>query len=191
VRDVGVVLDLAPHDIDVLRFLFGASVERVYSETEQKINTAHEDMVSATIRFTNGVVASLDINWLTPTKVRTLTVTGERGMFEVDYLTQDLEFYANDYALTRWEALRALSGVSEGTMTRYRIAKEEPLRNELLAFVNAVAQRRAAATASGPDAPSPVSAMDGLEALRLATLLVESGRLGQAIQVRHGNLLAA
>ncbi|MDB5059486.1 MAG: oxidoreductase domain protein, partial [Chloroflexi bacterium] len=98
VRDVGVVLDLATHDIDVLRYLIGGSVQRVFAETEQNIHTAHEDMVNALLRFANGVAASLDINWLTPTKVRTLTLTGERGMFLVDYLMQDLTFYSNDYA---------------------------------------------------------------------------------------------
>src|SRR5579871_1958291 len=90
VRDVGVVLDLATHDLDVLRYLIGSEVTRIYAETEQRIHTAHEDLLSALLRFSNGVVASLDINWLTPTKVRKLYLTGERGMFVVDYLLQDL-----------------------------------------------------------------------------------------------------
>ena len=146
VRDVGVVLDLAPHDIDVLRYLLDSPVERVFMETERKINTEHEDMVSGTLRFRNGVVASLDINWLTPTKVRTLTLTGERGMFVVDYLTQDLMFFANDYAKMPWEALRVLTGVSEGSMIKYLIKKREPLRVELESFTSAVTARRAGST---------------------------------------------
>jgi predicted dehydrogenase len=85
VRDVGVVLDLAPDDIDVMRFVLESEVTRVHAETEQRINTEHEDMLSGVLRFANGVVGVLDVNWLTPTKIRELSVLGERGMFVVDY----------------------------------------------------------------------------------------------------------
>lgn len=98
VRDVGVVLDLATHDLDVLRYLLDSEVTRVYAETERRIHTAHEDLLCGLLRFANGAVASLDINWLTPAKVRTLALTGERGMFVVDYLMQELTFHANDAA---------------------------------------------------------------------------------------------
>jgi predicted dehydrogenase len=47
------------------------------------------------LRFPGGVTGSLEINWLTPTKVREVLVLGERGMFRVDDLTQDLYFYEN------------------------------------------------------------------------------------------------
>ncbi len=81
VRDVGVVHDLAPHDIDVMRFLLESEVERVYAETEQRISTEHEDMLSGLLRFRNGVVGVLEVNWLTPVKVRQLSVLGEKGLF--------------------------------------------------------------------------------------------------------------
>ena len=71
-----------------------------------------------------------DVNWLTPTKVRELSVTGDRGMYLINYLTQDLYFYENDYTPTNWDTLRALTGVSEGTMTRLKVQKTEPLRLE-------------------------------------------------------------
>ena len=90
IRDVGVVLDLAPHDLDVMRYLIGSDPVRVYGETERRIHTDHEDLFAGLLRFANGAVGVLDINWLTPTKQRTLTVTGERGMFTADYLAQDL-----------------------------------------------------------------------------------------------------
>ncbi len=70
-------------------------VARVQAETEQRINTEHEDMLSGLLRFTNGVVGVLDVNWLTPTKIRELSVLGERGMFVVDYLARELTFFEN------------------------------------------------------------------------------------------------
>jgi UDP-N-acetylglucosamine 3-dehydrogenase len=183
VQDVGVVLDLATHDLDVLRYLVGAPVVRVFAETERRIHTAHEDLLCAQLRFANGTVATLDINWLTPTKVRTFTLTGERGMFVVDYLVQDLYFYANDHAQVHWQTLQNLSSVSEGSMTRYRVEKREPLRVELEQFAIAVGRKLGNPFLGdlGIDDPVLVSAEDGCEALRLATLIVESGRTGAVI----------
>ncbi|HWE61195.1 MAG TPA: Gfo/Idh/MocA family oxidoreductase [Chloroflexota bacterium] len=188
VRDVGVVLDLATHDLDVLRYLIGSEVIRVYAETERQIHTAHEDLVNGLLRFASGVIASLDINWLTPTKVRTLALTGERGMFVVDYLRQDLTFFANDYVSTQWETMQMVSGVSEGSVTRFNVEKREPLRVELERFTEAVRRYR---ERRGPGVPlGVVTAEDGLEALRLATLVVQSGQSGTAIDGRPSGDMA-
>jgi predicted dehydrogenase len=92
IRDVGVVIDLAPHDIDLMRFLTGMNPERVYAEIERNVHTKHEDLVLGLLHFPKGITGALEINWLTPTKVREITVLGERGMFRVDDLTQDYSF---------------------------------------------------------------------------------------------------
>jgi UDP-N-acetylglucosamine 3-dehydrogenase len=130
IRDVGVTLDLATHDIDVMRYLADAEVERIYAETQRRIHNKCEDLVLGVLRFTNDAIGVLDVNWLTPTKVRELSITGEKGMYLVNYLTQDLYFYENDYTTTNWDALRTIAGVSEGTMTRLKVQKAEPLRLE-------------------------------------------------------------
>jgi len=172
VRDVGVVIDLATHDLDMMRYLTGQEAERVYAETEQEIHSVYEDLLIGTVRLADGAIGVLDINWLTPTKVRELTVTGERGMFLVNHLTQDLYFYENAEAnKERWSAISLLRGVSEGRMIRYPVHKVEPLRTELEAFVRAVVE----------DEPAPVDGRDGLMALRLARALVQSGREGRAV----------
>ena len=173
VRDVGVVLDLAPHDIDVMRFVLGAEVARVQAETEQRIATEHEDMLSGLLRFTNGVVGVLDINWLTPAKIRELSVLGERGMFVVDYLARELTFFENDHARgqeTDWAA-RHLKGVSEGPVRRIDVEKREPLRVELEAF--------AASVRNGT--PPAVSAGDGIAAMAAAEALVRAARTGAPV----------
>jgi len=166
VRDVGVVIDLATHDLDVMCHLTGADVVRVYAETEQEIHTDHEDSLSGLLRFDNGVVGVLDVNWLTPTKVRELYVTGERGMFVVNYLTQDLYLYENEHVKGDWDRLGMLKGVGEGNMIKLRIAKKEPLYVELESFVGCVRQ------GSEP----PVTGDDGVRALALARAMVQSGR---------------
>lgn len=165
IRDVGVVVDLAPHDLDVMRFLIGSEPIRLYGETERRIHTEHEDLFNGIMKFANGVVGVLDINWLTPMKKRTLTVTGERGMYLVDYITQDLVFYANP------DASGTVASVSEGEMTRRVIQRREPLAVELDEFARAVR--------SG--GPPPVEPRDAMVALLLARMMVESASTGQVI----------
>ncbi|MDQ2935198.1 MAG: Gfo/Idh/MocA family oxidoreductase [Chloroflexota bacterium] len=177
IRDVGVVVDLAPHDIDIMRYLLGSEPVRLYAETEQRIHTDHEDLFNGMIKFANGVIGILDINWLTPTKRRTLTVTGERGMYVVNYINQDLIFYANPDATLTWENRGAddtgppITSVAEGEMTRRQIRRQEPLEVELGEF--------AAAVRSG--GPSPVEPHDAMIALLLARKMVEAASSGRVI----------
>ena len=179
IRDVGVVVDLAPHDLDIMRYLTGLDPLRVFAETEQRIHTQHEDLMTGLLRFPDGVTGSLEINWLTPTKVREVLVLGERGLFRVDDLTQDLYFYQNEQAHgTLWPALQTLKGVSEGSMTRFALQRYEPLKAELQAFIHAVSE----------GSPVPVSGEDGLAALRLALALVESGRSHQVVEIDYAAL---
>jgi len=174
IKDVGVVIDLAVHDLDVMRYVSRAEVTRVYAETERRIHSTREDLLTGLVRLSDGTVGTLTINWLTPTKIRELYVTGERGMFRVDYLTQDLYFFENATANGGdWETLRVLRGVSEGRMIRHVVDKKEPLRAEQEAFLASVLGQ----------APTAVTGMDGLRALELAQAVVTSGLEHRAISI--------
>jgi UDP-N-acetylglucosamine 3-dehydrogenase len=164
--DAGVAIDLAVHDLDVMCYLSGSQVVRVFAETERRIHGAREDLLTGVLRFADGMIGTLTINWLTPTKIRELYVTGERGMFRVDYLTQDLSLFENATMHGGdWNALQLLRGVSEGRMVRYALAKTEPLRAELEAWLAAVRG----------EAPVRVTGEAGLRALELAQAIVTSG----------------
>jgi UDP-N-acetylglucosamine 3-dehydrogenase len=182
VQDVGVVVDAATHDLDIIRFLLGSEAIRVHAETKSALRTRREDLLNGMLRFEDDTVALLEINWLTPTKIRELHVTGQRGMFRADYLTQDLYFYENaDANPIAWNALQLLRGVSEGMMTRFALQKREPLRVEQEAFLAAV----------GGDKGAVVTAQDGLAALKLALALIKSGQQGRSIQLRPSKRSAA
>jgi UDP-N-acetylglucosamine 3-dehydrogenase len=172
IRDVGVIHDLGPHDIDIMRYLLDDEIERVFAESRSHIATGNEDMFAGIIRFRGGAVGTLDINWLTPTKERSLNVLCEKGLFVVDYAAQSLAFYENFDAAAR-EGRYA--SVTEGPMTRYPIPNREPLRVELESFRDAV-------LAGGP---GPVSAHDGMTALAVAEALVRSGETGMPVQVEQ------
>ena len=169
IRDVGVVIDLAVHDIDILRYLLDSEINRVYAETEKQIHTDHEDLLSGLIKFDNSVIAHLNINWLTPTKIRKVYVTGEKGMFVVNYISQELLFYENAHFNG---GVDRKMGISEGKMTRFLINKKEPLRLELESFVEAVTYGN----------KPLVGGEDGLIALKVARDLVNSSNKGAVVK---------
>ncbi len=174
IEDVGVIVDLAPHDLDLMRYLIGADPVRVFAETARRIHTDHEDLLMGLLRFPDGITGSLEINWLTPVKVREVMVLGERGLFRVDDLTQDLYFYENAQAdANQWHNLQLLKGVGEGSMIRFALQRYEPLKAELQAFLLAVAD----------GSPVPVSGEDSLAALRLALALEESANTHRVIEL--------
>jgi len=174
IRDVGVVIDLAVHDIDIMRFLAESDVKRVYAETEKKIHTSCEDMLSGLIKMESGVVGVLDINWLTPEKIRELKVIGEKGMYQVDYITQELTFFENTHAnKEEYTYQNILMGVAEGDITQIRIKKKEPLKLELEAFIEAARNKK----------KSPVSGEDGLKALEIALAITESAEENKVIVI--------
>jgi UDP-N-acetylglucosamine 3-dehydrogenase len=171
IKDVGVVVDLATHDLDLMRYLTGSKVTRVHAEIGRRLHTAHEDLLSAVLRFENDIIGVLDINWLTPTKVRDISVLGERGLFVASNLSQGLVFHENAAAPQgdNWYELAVL-GVAEGRAIHFQISKQEPLYGELQAF----------ATAVRTGGKAPVDPEDALEALALAQTLAESGAAGEA-----------
>jgi len=167
IGDVGVVIDLATHDLDLMRYLTGSEITRLYAEVQHVLHLSLEDMLTGVLKFANGATGTLELSWLTPTKIRELYLTGERGMFLASLLSQDLFFFENgQFTDEGWPNLQILRGVGEGSMVRFRIQKQEPLRKELEDFVEAVRQTR-----------SPtVKGEDGLIALKLAEDLIRSSR---------------
>ncbi|MCL4552988.1 MAG: Gfo/Idh/MocA family oxidoreductase [Candidatus Marsarchaeota archaeon] len=165
IKDVGVIIDLATHDLDVMRYLVESEVVRLYAEIDRRSLVEHEDLLLGLLRFEDGTIGVLDINWLTPTKTRELSITGERGMFVANYLTQDLYFYENNHSEAEWSSLSTFVGVGEGNMTRLRIEKREPLVAEIEAFVRVITENRAPV----------VTSEDALIALGLAEELIASG----------------
>ncbi len=172
IRDVGVVKDLATHDLDLVSWLGGAPVERVAAQTQHRMGREHEDLVLVTGRLAAGVTFNVNVDWLSPTKVRRTRILGERGMLVADTLTADLTFYANGQVTSDWAASQQLRGVSEGDMTRYALERREPLLVELENFCDLVAGR--------PEA-QVVTLEEGLQAVRTAEAVLASAASGQTV----------
>jgi predicted dehydrogenase len=164
-RDVGVVHDLATHDIDVLRWLLDSEVEEVTAETEGGVRTPFEDSLRAELRFETGELANLEVNWLSDEKVRTLTLAGDGGVLVVDTLRQELCRYASQASLSsRSEPIELLTLPGAG---------EAPLREELRAFLRVVRREE------GPF----VTADDAVAAMRVVEALIEAGRAGMPVRL--------
>jgi len=172
IRDVGVTIDLATHDVDILSWIAGERPVRVYAEIAQRLHATHEDLLFGLVHFPSGATGMLDVNWLTPAKRRQLVVTGEEGMFELDYLTQRLTF-----TRATADVLPTLIGgyapTFEGDVAVLPVANAEPLAAEIDAFVEVV--RRGGRPI--------IDAEDGLWAVAIANGLLESAAAHRALDL--------
>ncbi len=173
IADVGVVKDLATHDIDLTAWVTQSPFVSVAAQTAVKSGREHEDLVAIVGKLADGTVTSHLVNWLSPMKERVTIVTGERGAFVADTLTADLTFYANGTVKTTWESLAGFRGVTEGDVTRFAIAKPEPLRTEHEAFRDAVLGKEA----------DIVTMEQGMATVRVAEAALEAAQTGRTISL--------
>ncbi|WP_094763586.1 Gfo/Idh/MocA family protein [Luteococcus japonicus] len=173
IADVGVIKDLGSHDIDLTAWVTQRDYELVAARSMFKSGRQYEDMVSATCQLSGGLMSNHLVNWLTPTKERLCIVTGEKGMFVADTLTADLTFYGNGLQVDTWDGLAQFRGVSEGDVTRFAIAKPEPLRTEHENFRDAVL---------GKDADI-VTLEQGARVVQVCEAMIESSKTNEFIKI--------
>ncbi len=142
VADVGVILDLATHDIDLTAWVAQHRYASVAARTAHRSGRVYEDLVAITGALVDGTVTNHLVNWVSPIKERVTVITGERGAFVADTLTADLTYFENGMVPTEGSLAR-FRGVSEGDMIRYAFAKHEPLRLEHESFRDALRGREA------------------------------------------------
>lgn len=173
ISDVGVVKDLATHDIDLTAWVADAPYANVSAQVAHRSGRENEDMVVASGRLTNGVIVSHVVNWLTPFKERVTIVTGEKGSFVADTLTGDLTFYANGTIENTWDQVANFRGVTEGDVTRLAIEKREPLALEQEHFRDAV----------GGDASGIVTMAEGVGTLEVIDAVLTSAAENRTVEL--------
>lgn len=171
VADVGVIRDLATHDIDLTAWVLQSPYSMVSAHAAHKSGREHEDLISVSAKTRNGTVVSHLVNWLSPIKERTTVVTGAKGAFVADTLLGDLTFHQNGLVQLEWDQLAVFRGVSEGDSIRYALAKREPLLSQLQGFRDAV-------LGTGSDI---VTMREGLATVTVADACVESVRTGRTV----------
>ena len=173
ITDVGVIIDLAIHEIDILKHIINSKIKRVYAETAQKIHSTHEDLLIGIVRFENNILGVINSNWLTPKIVREISVAGEKGMLVADYFKQELFFYENEFVKKRLEHEFYSMMVLQGKKVKIKIKNQEPLRNELEAFADSILKNK----------PMPITGEDGLQALYIAQKFLESSKRNEVINL--------
>ncbi|OKL54963.1 dehydrogenase [Bowdeniella nasicola] len=173
ISDVGVVKDLATHDVDLAAWVAGATYEVVFAQTAYKSGREHEDMVTVSGRMANGVLVNHLVNWLSPFKDRTTIVTGEKGALVADTALGDLTLYRNGIIPIEWTQVANFRGVSEGEVTRFALEKREPLRVEQENFRDAILGKR----------NDHVSMAEGVRTLEVVEAILKSAADGESVRL--------
>jgi predicted dehydrogenase len=144
-HDVNVIWDLAPHDLSIMDYLIGESPEEIVATGQTHLN-GFEDVAFITLYFPNKVIAHLNVNWLSPVKVRTTLIGGEKKMLVWNDLEADekIRIYDKGVQVTNQEGLyNLLVNYRSGDMWAPRLEQVEALRLELDYFVDCIIKDQA------------------------------------------------
>jgi predicted dehydrogenase len=166
IADVGVIMDLATHDIDLTAWISNSSYKSVSAQSAIRSGREHEDLVAIVAQLSNGIVANHLVNWLSPLKERKTIITGEKGTYVVDTLTSDLTFYANGTVSVSQDRIAHFKGVSQGDIHIFAFDKPEPLRLEHENFRDAVLGKDASIVTLTEGAKTVSVAAGALESIK-------------------------
>jgi UDP-N-acetylglucosamine 3-dehydrogenase len=155
IGDVGVVKDTAIHDFDIMRFIFDHEPRSLYARMGS-LGHKFEDYAHIVLGFNGIQTGFVEANWLTPHKIRTLTVTGEDAVVTLNYLTQEITI--EDFE----------------KMMKPTYKWEEPLVLELEDFAESILE----------DHDPKVTGRDGLRALEIAEAAIESARINRNVEMK-------
>ncbi|MDR1819619.1 MAG: Gfo/Idh/MocA family oxidoreductase [Methanobrevibacter sp.] len=155
IKDVGVTIDLAIHDLDVMAYLFNEQAKQVYATMGSILEKCvYEDHAEIMTTFETGISGILEVNWLTPYKRRELEITGTEGIISIDYINQNIEVYG-----------KFAQDVS--------IKQEEPLKEEIKSFLNTVRT----------DTEPAITGEDGINALKMVLAANKSSKEQMPINI--------
>lgn len=163
VKDANVIIDLAVHDIDILNYLFGELPASVAASAGYALLDKRYDHAEIFLRYRDAG-CFVQVNWITPLKIRTLSVTGDAGHAELNYVTQKLEIFESALERAYDTFGDFVVRFGEARRTRAPVPVYEPLRAELENFTDAIRANSAPA----------VTGTDGVAALRVAARVLEN-----------------
>ena len=157
IKDVGVSIDLAIHDLDIMNYLFEENVTQVYGTMNSSFDDSEfEDHAEIMVSFENESTGIIEVNWLTPYKRRELELTGTAGIISVDYIKQSIEVYGK-------------------FAQDIQIKHEEPLKCELKSFLNTVVEEK----------EPIITGEDGLKALKMVIAANKSSKAHRPISLNE------
>jgi UDP-N-acetylglucosamine 3-dehydrogenase len=145
IRDVGVVIDLATHDIDLIRYLANSEFKKIHGLASRTLSK-REDIAILSFELENGILAHITTNWLTPYKVREINIYAKRKLIRGELINQRVLEFSN-YGKDGSYLVKELS-----------VPFAEPLKLELEAFIKSISKGN----------EPPVTGYDGLKAIEVA-----------------------
>ena len=171
IRDIGVIFDFGIHDIDVMRYLAG-EVTSVYARAGNfNKSTTYEDHANIILNFENGICGVVEVNWLTPVKIRKLFLTCSEYFVEVDYIDQSVTMSSSSFK--EIDKMNLFNVPIQYNINNVSLEKREPLRNEIVDFIQAVEHH----------AKPLVTGEDGLLALKIADAATFSYKTGKEVKI--------
>jgi UDP-N-acetylglucosamine 3-dehydrogenase len=167
-KDIGVVMDLAIHDIHLTSWLTGQDYASVSAQILHRLSGEYEDMVIAIGKLSDGSLVNHIIDWLSPKKTRKVSITGANGAFEIDILGGSLTFSKAGFTVSEWQEIRRLKGDREGNETKISISQKEPLLQEHQNFRDVIFGKL--------EMEEIVSLNKGLQAVLIAERILGSAR---------------
>jgi predicted dehydrogenase len=164
IAGVGVIKDLATHDIDLAAWLTGSEFREVWAQVSYKSGRQHEDLVSINGLLANNVIVNISVNWLSPIKQREIVVLGEKGAFVVNLLSAELVLHTNGNFKVTQDAYLHFNGVTQGDVINFGFEKPEPLLLEHENFRDAILGLES----------EVVTLQEGIQVLRVADAVLKS-----------------
>jgi predicted dehydrogenase len=162
IRDASVLVDIGVHDIDIAAWITGARLNLLCAQGGMAVLQDRLDFATLMLDAA-GTVVSIEANWITPVKVRELSITGTNGYCHVDYMTQVATFAPGRSFAPTSDYEELVKQYQEGTLVQLPVHKREPLARELEVFVNGV---------RGGPLPNPGLALASLRIAEEATAAI-------------------
>jgi predicted dehydrogenase len=162
-HDINVVWDLAPHDLSILDYVIESNPEALVATGQKHLNGL-EDIAFITLYFPDSVIAHVNVNWLSPVKVRTTLIGGEKKMLVWNDLEADEKIKIYDKGVdmnSREGVYELLVSYRSGDMWAPHLEQAEALRHELSYFIKCI-----------EDGSNPIN--DGAAGLRIVRMLEAS-----------------
>lgn len=155
VSDMGVIFDLAIHDVDVMRYLLGKDPTMVFSMGGPANQGEYEDHANIMLHFPGDVTGVIEVNWLTPHKVRKLSLTCSNDFVEIDYIDQSVVVTSSQ--LVEYDTSNLFDIPLEHNIRKYSAKRQEPLQREMMDFIASIKGEH----------PPLVNGRDGLKSMKV------------------------
>jgi predicted dehydrogenase len=168
---VGVTKDLATHDFDGITWLTGMNYKSVYASSYKSNLTGNEDLVSCIGTLESALNATSNVDWITPTKIREISILGQNGALKVDTLNSDLIYYQTAEIESSDRFTSHLRGGFQGDITNIAFPKKEALQVEHENFVAFLEGK-----------PAPIATLrEGLQVIKVAEATLLSCELNELV----------